>query len=77
VRVWWIARHGYGPDRITLVTVADRVLRSVELKSVPAGAAFFDLELKDRWGRPLANGVYFILVESAGVADVGKLLVLR
>jgi len=59
------------------VTVADRVLKSVELKSVPAGAAFLDLELKDRWGRPLANGLYLVRVDSAGLRDVGKLVVLR
>ena len=77
MRVWWNARHGLGPDRITLVTVASRVLKRVELKPAPAGATFFDLELKDRWGCPLANGLYLVMVESAGLVDVGKLVVLR
>ena len=77
VRVWWIPRGGRVPDGLYLVTVADRVLRRIDAGALVSGQNFIDLDLKDQWGRPLANGLYFVVVEQAGRSDVGKLVVLR
>jgi len=77
VRVWWTPRGSRAPERIYLVTVADRVLRRIDSGALVSGQNFIDLELKDRWGRPLANGLYYVVVEQAGQSDVGKLVVLR
>ena len=77
VRVWWVPQGSQSPHRIYLVTVADRVLRRIDAGSLVPDRDFIDLELKDRWGRPLANGLYYVVVERAGRSDVGKLVVLR
>jgi hypothetical protein len=77
VRVWWEPRGSRVPDQIYMVTVADRVLRRIDPGTLVPGQNFIDLELKDRWGRPLANGLFYVVVEQAGRSDVGKLMVLR
>jgi hypothetical protein len=35
------------------------------------------LELKDDWGKPLANGIYYVVVQAKGLRWVEKLLILR
>jgi hypothetical protein len=35
------------------------------------------LDLTDRWGNPLANGLYYVVIEAQGKKWIIKLLVLR
>jgi len=77
VRVWWSSMNHANKVRIALVTQAFRLVRRIEAGSRPPGLNFLDLTLRDQWGRPLANGIYFVLVESDDHREIGKLLVLR
>jgi hypothetical protein len=43
----------------------------------PAPGGTFALSLTDDWGKPLSDGLYYVVLKSAGKGWVGKLLVLR
>jgi hypothetical protein len=43
---------------------------------VPPGVAV-TVELKDMWGRPLADGLYYVVLTTKAGRTTGKLLVLR
>ncbi len=62
---------------VKLVTTAYRVLNMVELGPQKAGAMDTEIELKDREGKPLSNGLYYVLVETQRDRAVGKVIVLN
>jgi hypothetical protein len=43
----------------------------------PAGYHNQAWDLKDRNGRPVANGVYLFQLKAGGFQDVGKLVIIR
>jgi hypothetical protein len=43
---------------------------------VPPGVAV-TVELKDNWGKPFADGLYYVVVTVDGKRSIAKLLVLR
>jgi hypothetical protein len=45
-------------------------------QQVPASAEI-GIELKDKTGKPLASGLYYVVVSVGGQKSVGKLLILH
>jgi hypothetical protein len=62
--------------RIEIFTLNFRKVVEETLRDVPPGTAV-TIELKDRWGRPLANGLYYVFVSAGGRHEVQRLLILR
>jgi len=63
---------------VKVFTWANRKVREFHGGAQPAGIFDIKMEAKDTKGAPLANGVYYIVVESsAGDRKVVKLAVLR
>jgi hypothetical protein len=57
--------------------MAFRKVNEMRLSQVPAGVTETSLNLIDRWGKSLANGLYYVVVTIDGHKYVGKLLILR
>ena len=63
--------------KIQLFTTALRKVREDSFSSVPAGVLQAYIELKDKWGTPLANGLYYVVVSTGSHRSIGKILVNR
>jgi hypothetical protein len=70
------AYQGIEDVRIEIFTEAFRKILDKTYPSVPSGAAV-TVELKDKWGAPLANGLYYVVVIIDGHRFIAKLLILR
>jgi hypothetical protein len=70
------AHSGMEDVRVEIFTSGFRKVQDEVVPSVPPGVAV-TVELKDRWGRPLADGLYYIEVTVNGKHYFAKLLVLR
>ncbi len=62
--------------KVQVYTVNYRKIQDFTVSRVPAGGSI-GLETVGKWGKPLANGLYFIKVNANGVSQILKLLVLR
>jgi len=62
---------------LKLYTTGFRMVREETFRNVLAGPNDFLLAVSDRWGRDLANGLYYLVVETPQARAKGKLLVLR
>jgi len=62
--------------RVEIFTLAFRQVVDETFPAVPGGKAV-TIELKDRWGRPLADGLYYVVVTVNGRHSTGRLLILR
>jgi hypothetical protein len=62
--------------RVEIFTSAFRKVLDETFASVPPGVAV-TVELKDKWGRPLADGLYYVVVTVDGKRSITKLLILR
>jgi hypothetical protein len=63
--------------RVLVFTTAFRRINEIQLGSVPAGVSPVTLALTDRWGVPLANGIYYVVVRAGQSRTVTKLMVMR
>lgn len=63
--------------KVQVFTTGFRKVNEITLSHVPAGVHQVPLELTDRWGTPLANGLYYIIVRVYHERLVVKLLVSR
>lgn len=61
---------------IKIFTVVSRKVLDKDIQQVPIGTDL-TLELKDNWGRPLANGLYYLVLDRPEGRTIGKLLILR
>lgn len=68
--------NGVSNVRVELYTLAFRKVIDQTFDSVRAGTAI-QLDLLGRSGKPLANGVYYVVVTTGSGRAMGKLLVLR
>jgi GH18 family chitinase len=66
-----------GDVKVRIFTAAFRKMLESLHSQVPAGTATFSLEMKDQWGKPLANGIYYVVVEGPQGRKVLKLLLLQ
>jgi hypothetical protein len=62
--------------RIQIFTVSFRKVVDETVTSVPAGTSKLPVPLVDREGKPLANGLYYVVVTINGKRSVLKLLIL-
>lgn len=62
--------------KVVIFTAAFRKVQERFFPQVPAGASI-SLEVSDRWGTPLASGLYYVVVQSSQGRNICKLLVLR
>ena len=70
------AHAGMEDVRVEIFTSGFRKVQDEVFPSVPPGVAV-TVELKDRWGRTLADGLYYILVAVNGKRSFAKLLILH
>jgi hypothetical protein len=64
-------------ESLKIYTLAFRKINAWEYPDLPKGVYEFPIELKDEWGTPLANGLYYVVTEVNGQRKVLKLLVIR
>jgi hypothetical protein len=62
--------------RVEIFTGAFRRVQDRTFYNQPGGVAV-TIELKDKWGAPLANGLYYVVVVIDGHRSIAKLLILR
>ena len=62
--------------KVAVVTVYYRKVKVID-GDYPAGFSRIPIELVDNWQRPLANGVFYLMVESSAGRQVAKLMILR
>ena len=67
---------GFSDVNVKIFTVAFRKVKEQNYSNIPSGQAV-PLELTDRWGTPLASGMYYVMVNTNGGRSFGKLLVQR
>ena len=67
---------GMGKVTIQIFTTAFRMVNTLNFVS-EAGGSKVSLPLTDRNGRPLANGLYYVVVNTSAGRSVLKLLILR
>ncbi|HJT24854.1 MAG TPA: T9SS type A sorting domain-containing protein, partial [bacterium] len=66
-------------DEDVRLKVFTTAFRKVLDSTIPAGttAGNYPLELKDNWGIPLANGLYYLVINRGEGVVVKKMIVLR
>jgi hypothetical protein len=62
--------------RVQIYTVAFRMVQDGLFRQIPVGATV-EIELKDKSGKFLASGLYYVVVSFGGQKSVGKLKILR
>jgi len=67
---------GIGHVKVELFTVAFRKILQRDFDNIPSGTKV-SIELRDNWGRPLASGIYYVVVTTNAGRSTGKLMVLR
>ncbi len=63
--------------RIEIFTVSFRKVNEIDRTQVPVGVTEVPLPLMDKAGKPLSNGIYYVVVQTPQGRLVAKLLVLR
>jgi hypothetical protein len=66
-----------GPSdvKVQIFTLTSRKVQEEVFPQVPVGTDL-TLSLVDKWGTPLANGLFYVVVNTNRVRWVGKLLIL-
>jgi hypothetical protein len=70
------AYSGVSDVQVEIFTTAFRKVQDETFANVPPGVAV-TVELKDKWGAALADGLYYVVVIVDGHRSIAKLLVLR
>ena len=70
------AYMGSSNVRVEIFTVAFRKVQDRTFTNIASGQAV-TITLTDRWGSPLASGVYYIVVTTSKGRSIGKLLIQR
>lgn len=68
--------NGISNVRVEIYTLAYRKVQDTTFDSVPSGTAV-TISLTGRDGKPLSNGIYYVVVTVNGQRATGKLLVLK
>ncbi len=63
--------------RIGIYTLSFRKVNEVDRTQVPAGVSEIAVPLTDKAGKPLANGIYYVVFQAPQGRLVAKLLILR
>jgi hypothetical protein len=62
--------------KVQVFTTAFRKVQEQDHSQVPVGADL-TVDLSDKWGTPLASGVYYVVLQTSSGRSVVKLMVLR
>lgn len=62
---------------VMVFTPSFRKVNEAVLGNVPEGTSDVALPLADRWGKPLANGLYYVVLRAPQGRFIAKMLVLR
>jgi hypothetical protein len=66
-----------GTAKVTVTVFTTAFRRVNEFSVTQAGGSDVSLPLSDRNGKPLANGLYYVLIQTPSGKSIEKLLVLR
>jgi len=77
VTVQFFLPQSFGQVEVKVFTSAFRVVQETLVKDPAAGLNRAPVELEDKWGQPLANGLYYIVVQWPEGKAVTRLLILR
>jgi hypothetical protein len=72
-----VLQDAQGWLKLKLFTAGFRMVREETFRNLSAGPNDLSLPPVDRWGRELANGLYYIQVQTVQGKSMGKLLILR
>jgi len=61
---------------VRVYTLSFRLVNELRVENLPPGQEV-EVPLENRWGTPLANGLYYLVVQAAGKSWVVKLLIVR
>jgi hypothetical protein len=67
---------GLSKVKVEVFTLAFRKVQDMTYPSLPSGTAV-TLSLTGKDGKPLANGIYYVVVTDSSGRAVGKMLILR
>jgi hypothetical protein len=62
---------------IKVYTLAFRKVKGESFQNLAPGISKLPLDLNDDWGNPLANGLYYVVVDTLENRTILKLMVLR
>jgi hypothetical protein len=69
-------RTGASDIKVQIFTLAFRLVQQEVFREIPVGTDI-QIALKDKWGHPLASGLYYVVVTIDGKRTIGKLLITR
>jgi len=72
-----VSLNSPGEVKIQLFTIAFRKIAEKQMGQLPQGTTTLSLALADNWGNLLANGLYYLVLNTPAGRTVGKLLILR
>jgi flagellar hook assembly protein FlgD len=72
-----VTLEGDSPVSIEVFDVAGRKVRSIDMKSIPAGATRLTFDGLDDRARALPSGVYFYRVHAGGESMTRKMVITR
>jgi hypothetical protein len=70
------AYGGSADVRLRIFTASYRKVEDVTFTNVPSGRGL-QVHLADSWGRPLANGIYYVVMTTPMKTYTTKLMVLK
>ncbi len=70
------AYGGTSDVKVRIFTTAFRLVQEKTFQDVPAGLTV-TVDMVDKWGQPLASGLYYVEVTTKKNQAVGKLLIQR
>lgn len=68
--------NGFSDVTVRIITVAFKTVAEKTYKNVASGDTV-TIDLIDKWGQPLASGLYYVEVTTKKNKAVGKLMVIR
>ena len=77
VTVQFFLPQSFGQVEVKVFTSAFRLVQETLVKNPTAGLNRVPVELEDKWGQPLANGLYYIVAQWPEGRAVTRLLILR
>ena len=70
------AYAGISNVRVEIFTSAFRKVQDKTFENIPSGQSV-SISLTDRWGAPLASGIYYVVVTTSSGRSISKLLILK
>ena len=77
VMVQLVLQNSNDPVKLKIFTTAFRKILEKNLTAAGAGVQTFTVDLDDNLGAPLANGLYYLVVQTPQGRFIEKLLILR